>query len=239
MKNKVLKRIVLFFVIILIIVVIYFISIHFNGFLNQNNEMSREEIVELLEKGTEYPNYYYSSKDVGLLGWIIEKRDNNTTETYIKDNVIKVVVNGSTIRWENYNTNEIINIMDEKNGKNYAAITNVENYKQNSGNDNQMGFDFSLISQEDVFDTDFEYMGIRKFKGRETILVKVWNKKSSKLNATIFYIDKDTGLIMRRIDYSALGFIKIDCDRNVKLDIVTDADVQKPDLNGYEILSDM
>ena len=41
---------------------------------------------------------------------------------------------------------------------------------------------------------------------------------------------------MRRVDYTALGFFKIDCNRNVKMDVVTDEDIQRPDLEGYEIL---
>ena len=77
-------------------------------------------------------------------------------------------------------------------------------------------------------------MGERKYEGRSTILVKVWNKDSLKINSTIFYIDKDTGLIMRRIDYTTLGFLKMDCNRNVKLDVVTDEDIQRPNLDEYD-----
>ena len=70
-----------------------------------------------------------------------------------------------------------------------------------------------------------------------TILVQVWNKDNTKVNPTIFYIDKDTGLIMKRIDYSAIGLIKLDCNRNVKLDVVTDKDVERPNLDNYEVLN--
>ena len=41
---------------------------------------------------------------------------------------------------------------------------------------------------------------------------------------------------MRRIDYANLGLIKIDCNRNVKLDVVTDKDIERPNLEGYEIV---
>ena len=41
---------------------------------------------------------------------------------------------------------------------------------------------------------------------------------------------------MRRIDYTMMGFIKVDSNRNVKFDSVTDDDVQRPNLDGYEIL---
>lgn len=41
---------------------------------------------------------------------------------------------------------------------------------------------------------------------------------------------------MKRIDYSAMGLIKLDCNRNVKLDVVTDKDVERPNLDNYEVL---
>ena len=70
-----------------------------------------------------------------------------------------------------------------------------------------------------------------------TILVQVWNKDNVKVNSTIFYIDKDSGLVMRRIDYSEMGLRKVDRNRNVKLDVVTDKDVEKPNLDNYEVLN--
>ena len=42
---------------------------------------------------------------------------------------------------------------------------------------------------------------------------------------------------MRRIDYSAMGLKKLDCNRNVKFDVVTDKDVEKPNLDNYEVLN--
>ena len=42
---------------------------------------------------------------------------------------------------------------------------------------------------------------------------------------------------MRRIDYSEIGLKKLDCNRNVKLDVVTDKDVERY-LSGYEIEPD-
>ena len=142
------------------------------------------------------------------------------------------------MRWENYNTNEIINIMGERDGKNYAAIISATEYYKDDDNYNQMGYDYSLVSNEELFNTDYEYMGMKKVDNRDTILVKVWNKKSAKVfNSTIFYVDEITGLITKRIDYNTLGLIKIETDRNVKLDSVLDADIEKPNLDDYEILN--
>lgn len=229
-KKKFLKILGIIFSIILSILLIYFIVIHYNGFLNKNNTMNRAEVIELLEKGKEYPNYYYSPQD-SIIFWNLYE---GKTEYYIKDNIVKCVNNGELLSWTDYNNDENISIWKMDNEKKSAGISSLENYEEN--NDSQRGFDYSLITREDIFNTNFEYMGEKKYEGRNTILVKVWNKDNLKLDSTIFYIDKETGLIMRRIDYVALGFIKSDCNRNVKLDIVTDNDIQRPNLEEYEIL---
>ena len=228
-NKKIFKILGIILTIILAILVIYFIAIHFNGFLNKNNSMTREEIIELLEKGKNYPNYYYSSEDRILFFNINE----NKTEYFIKDNVIKCMNNGIFSSLTDYNNDEKISLL-EINGKKYACISSLDTFEKNL--DSQNGFDYSVISEEEIFNTNFEYMGEKNYKERTTILVRTWNKDGLKVNSTIFYIDKDTGLVMRRIDYTTLGLIKIDCNRNVKLDVVTDNDIEKPNLEGYEII---
>lgn len=219
--------------ILLLILLVYMGVIHFDGFLNKDNVMTREEVVALLEKGKEYPNYYYSSQDK----WIFGEIDQNRTEYYIKDGIVKCVNNGSTTSWANYNTDAIITIMGEHEGKKYAAISSLTKYYgDDTSKENQNGFDYSLISNEEVFNTEFEYLGEKQYDNRTTIIIKVWNRDGLEIDSTKFYIDKETGLIMRRVDYSCLGLIKIDCNRNVKLDAVTDEDVESPDLTGYELL---
>ena len=83
--KKVLKVLGIILAILIVLVAIYYVVIHFDGFLNKDNPMTREEVVELLEKGKEYPNYYYSSED----SWIFGDIDDGKTEIYIKDNVVK------------------------------------------------------------------------------------------------------------------------------------------------------
>ncbi len=227
--KKALKVLGIILTILIVLVAIYYVVIHFDGFLNKDNPMTREEVVELLEKGKEYPNYYYSSEDRWIFGYIT----GNKTESYKKDNIEKIVVSGELYRWTDYNNNENIIIIGEHDGKKYASVSNLDNFEEND--ESQSGFDYSLIADEETFNTDFKYLGEKQVDGRDTIIVKVWNKDWVSVDSTKFYIDKETGLIMRRIDYAALGFIRIDCDRNVKMDIVTDKDVQRPDLEGYEI----
>lgn len=229
--KKIFKIIGIIILSLLLITLIYFTILHFNGILKKDNTMTREEVVTLLKKGEECSNYYYSSEE-----YILFKKVNEIkTEYYIKDGVIKCVSNGNILRWENYNTDEVISIM----GKN-AGVSSLKSY-YNYGDEtvlyNQKGFDYSIIADEKTFNTNFEYLGEKQYNGRITILVQVWNKDNTKVNPTIFYIDKDTGLIMKRIDYSAMGLIKLDCNRNVKLDVVTDKDVERPNLDNYEVLN--
>lgn len=229
--KRILKIVAIIVIVIVILLITYFIIMHFNGFLNKNDVMNRAEVIELLEKGKEYPNYYYSSSDKLIIFFTIDK---NKTEYYIKDNIVKCVNNDELLSWKDYNNNEVIEIWSRDNGQKYASINTLEKDDENISS--QMEYDYSLISEEETFNTDFEYMGSREYEGRNVILVKVWNKDNLKINSTIFYIDKDTGLIMRRIDYTMMGFIKVDSNRNVKFDSVTDNDVQRPNLDGYEIL---
>ncbi len=235
--KKILKIVGIIILALILIILIYFSTIHFNGFLKKENVMTREEVVSLLKKGEEYPNYYYSSEEYIFFRNLNEIK----TEYYIKDGVIKCVGdNGNILRWENYNTDEVISIMGENNEKMYAGISSLKSYYNHEDDTvlyNQRGFDYSIIADEKKFNTNFEYLGEKQYNGRTTILVQVWNKDSVKVNSTIFYIDKDSGLVMRRIDYSAMGLIKLDCNRNVKFDVVTDKDVEKPDLDNYEVLN--
>lgn len=234
--KKILKIVGIIILALILIILIYFSTIHFNGFLKKDNVMTREEVVALLKKGEEYPNYYYSPEDYIFF----RKLNEIKTEYYIKNGVIKCVNNGKLLRWENYNTDEVISIMGKNNEKMYAGISSLKgyyNYEDEAVLYNQRGFDYSIIADEKTFNTNFEYLGEKQYNGRNTILVQVWNKDSVKVDSTIFYIDKDSGLVMRRIDYSEIGLKKLDCNRNVKLDVVTDKDVEKPNLDNYEVLN--
>lgn len=231
--KKILKSLGIILAILVILLVVYFIIIHFDGFLNKDNVMSRSEVISLLEKGKEYSNYYYCPTDKMLFSNIDEGLK---TEIYVKDNIEKTYVNGEPFQWTNFETRENIMIMGEHNGKKMAAIANLDNGNFEINKDSQHGFDYSTLAREDIFNTDYEYLGEKEIDGRTTIIVKVWNKDNLKINSTKYYIDKETGLVIKRIDYMTLGLIKIISDRNIKMDTVTDADVERPNLDGYEIL---
>ena len=122
-RRKIFKIIGIIILSLLLIALIYFTIIHFNGFLKKDNVMTREEVVALLKKGEEYSNYYYSPEE-----YIVFKKVNEMkTEYYIKDGIIKCINNGKVLRWENYNTDEVISIMGKNDGKMYAGISSLKN----------------------------------------------------------------------------------------------------------------
>lgn len=220
---KVLLSVIIIFVTALII---YEVSIWYDGNLDSSNPMSREEVVRLLEKGKEYPNYYYSPQYVGIFS------DKNKTEYYIKDNIEVVYFNSKVSTWFDYNVGEGVHIL---NGNIAAVATNISINRSNEVN--QRGFDYSLIANKEPFNYEYKYLGEKLKNGRTLIVVSVWNEEDKGIPIQ-FVIDKETGLIFERSDYLKLGplTIKSTCDRNVKLDIVTDEDIKRPDLSGYEIL---
>lgn len=228
-------KIFLYIIIIIIMIGIYNILIQIEGGLDKNNPMSKRQVVQLLNKGKEYPNYYYSSETK-----IIDNFTNNKTEIYVKDGIEKVVNNGKVSSWENENTDEHITIMGEHKGEKYASISKLSEYNDNNEGDkyNQHGFDYSLIANGETYNYNFEYLGRKKIDGRTTVVVKVWDNDKLKILGNKFYIDEETGLIIKTSDYSVFGIIvfKMTTDRNVRLDIVTDEDVKRPDLTGYKIL---
>lgn len=226
-SKKILKWVLSIVALIIVAMILYEIVIYSDGYVSKNNYMSRDEVIELLEKGARYPNYYYSAGS-NFGGWA------NKTEYYIKDGIQKILVNGEVFQWRNYNTNEVVNILGEKNGVKYASTLTFEDVE---GTTNQYGFDYSLIANAE--DYNYKYIGEKKVDGRDAIIVSAWYKDTSELQSTKFYIDKDTGLILKRVDYGKLGFfiVKIVSDRHLRLDVVTDQDVAMPNLEGYEILN--
>lgn len=87
----IMKKIKVFFKILLVIlclvivgVIGYEIMIQFDGFLDKSNSMTQEEVIALLDKGKEYPNYYASPRYTYL-----NRSNEDITEVYIRDNVKK------------------------------------------------------------------------------------------------------------------------------------------------------
>ena len=81
------KKIILAIIILIIIIILALILREYiilnTGKLDKSSPMSREEVVSLLDAGSNYKNYYFSPKE-------LNSKDNSygTSETYIKDGIV-------------------------------------------------------------------------------------------------------------------------------------------------------
>lgn len=231
MKKK--NLIVSILLVLIILIIGYWFAIHIEIGLNKETKMSNSEIVALLNKGKDYSNYYMCPQEINILGKA--KSDNILEKDYTKDNVVKEVKENE-IRWYDYNTMEHITLTEMK-GKKVAFIQTItenelEEYKKYKND--------TIISNADYFNCDFKYMGEKEENGRKIIVVKVWNKNTIwKANGEQrFFIDKASGLVTKITNYYNLGFAKNTTDMNLKLDCVTDNDIKKPSIEGYEVMHD-
>ena len=188
-----------------------------DGKLQKDNPMSKEEVLELLKKGEEYPNYYISFVD----------SNNAKYNIYVKDNVLVEYYNNEFLRREDYNTNEYIMIFKTADKEVAGVNNNLEKLEYQPGS-----MDYSIVNK-----LDYKYLGEKELDGRQVIYIQL--KSGSAY--TKFVIDKETGIIVNRIDLSK-AFIfttnKNESKRELKLDVVTDEDVARPDLSKYEVVEE-
>lgn len=127
-------------------------------------------------------------------------------------------------------------IIEDKENK-LASI--VEDFEQvNFPMENtQLGY-FSAVYYLDDF--DFKYNGLMQLNDRDTYVVETKSNERPFSPLTIkYYIDKETGVIVKSADISKYIFITTDVkqyDRGIKFDIVKDEDVKRPDLTEYELI---
>lgn len=185
-----------------------------DGKLQKDNPMSREEVLKLLKKGEEYPNYH-----VSFVGSNNEKYD-----IYVKDNVFVEYCNNEFRLREDYNTNEYIMIFKTADKEVAGVNNNLEKLEYQQGS-----MDYSIVNK-----LDYKYLGEKELDGRQVIYIQLKNGSAY----TKFVIDKETGIIINRIDLSK-AFIfttsKNESKRELELDVVTDEDVARPDLSKYGI----
>ena len=188
-----------------------------DGKLQKDNPMSREEVLELLKKGEEYPNYH-----VSFVGSNNEKYD-----IYVKDNVFVEYCNNEFRLREDYNTNEYIMIFKTADKEVAGVNNNLEKLEYQQGS-----MDYSIVNK-----LDYKYLGEKELDGRQVIYIQLKNGSAY----TKFVIDKETGIIINRIDLSKTFIFttnKNESKRELKLDVVTDEDVARPDLSKYEVVEE-
>ena len=219
MKTKKVILIVVLCIVVLLIAIwgIREYALWNDGNLQKDNSMSREEVLELLKKGEEYPNYH-----VSFVGSNNEKYD-----IYVKDNVFVEYCNNEFRLREDYNTNEYIMIFKTADKEVAGVNNNLEKLEYQQGSTN-----YSIINK-----LDYKYLGEKELDGRQVIYIQL--KYGSAY--TYFVIDKETGIIINRIDLSKAFIFTTNINeskRELELDVVTDEDVARPDLSKYEVVEE-
>lgn len=209
MKNK---KILISIIIVIALIIIFFVTRELiianeDGKLNKSNSMTREEIIALLEKGTQCDNYYFSIVD----------ENNQKDEYYVKDNIVACYINSKLKTLTDFNSNTITYFNDS------VEIKSTENVTMPQ--DSQLGYSYSDVT--DTQNYDYEYLGELVKNERNIIIIKL---KSKDVNHYIkVYIDKDTGLLLGEKEYNKLLFVSqkmFERSRNVKIGIVTDENIK-------------
>lgn len=226
--KKILVAITIMIILLVLVITGYEIYILYNGNLDKSNPMTREEISELLDQGAKYDNFL-TRIEPGIMSYGYEISGRPKEIIYVKDNVIKTVVGDRTWQYDNFNTDEHINIL----GYPIAFVSSAKEYFGDYRQKNGIRYNNYINNSEEY---DFEYLGKKEINGRDTVIVKFVDKKHMG-DYNKIYIDKENGVIMNMENYYCYGFIYIKTDFNMKVefDCVTEEDVKRPNLIGYVI----
>lgn len=225
--KKILKFIIIILLLITFFLIIREICMRYDGKLDKSNPMSRDEVLKLVEKGNDCPNYT-------LTYLANSKHKRPEQKIYRKDNLIKGTIDGKAHYWMNYDTGEVIN----KEGFPFAHISNAYNTKlirsKEEYFEENKSWTYESIKNTEAY--DYEYLGEREFNGRETILIKLIDIKYEKNSFEKVYIDKKTGFEVKRDSfyYDKIWHIlkKYSDELVVEFDNVTDEDVKRPNIAG-------
>lgn len=211
MKNK---NILISIIIVIALIIIFFVIREFiianeDGKLDKTNPMTREEIIALLEKGAQYDNYYFSIVD----------ENEQKAEYYVKNNIVACYANSRLKTLTDFNSNTITHFNESGEVQSTGEITKPSN--------SQLGYSYSDVTDTENY--DYEYLGEVVKNERNIVIIKL---KSKGLNHYIkVYIDKDTGLLLREVEYNKILFISqkmFERSRKIKIGIVTDENIKNP-----------
>lgn len=128
---------------------------------------------------------------------------------------------------EDYNNNEYI-MISKATDKEVAGISHSLRKQEYQ----QAGMDYSIVNK-----LEYKYLGEKEVDGRQVIYIQLEDESAY----TKFVIDKETGIIVNRIDLSKVFIFtahKNETKRELKLDVVTDENVARPDLSRYEVVGE-
>ena len=222
MKNKILITILIIIVLIMLILVIREIYLNYDKIENNNEEYTRDQVIELLDNGSKYNNYYRTVNT-----------ENGKEEFYYKDNILACYYDSKLKYWMNLTDGSRRMIfIDDYDSDSVGEVVDFENIIFPMEN-TQLGY-YSTIYDTENF--DFKYKGITRINDRDTLIVETDSKIDSSLKIK-YYIDKQTGVIVKRTEFDKVLFLtkdKKEYDRGIRFDVVTDENIKEPDLTNVE-----
>ena len=222
MKKKILITILIIIVLIMLILVIREIYLNYDKIENNNEEYTRDQVIELLDNGSKYNNYYRTVNT-----------ENGKEEFYYKDNILACYYDSKLKYWMNLTDGSRRMIfIDDYDSDSVGEVVDFENIIFPMEN-TQLGY-YSTIYDTENF--DFKYKGITKINDRDTLIVETDSKIDSSLKIK-YYIDKQTGVIVKRTEFDKVLFLtkdKKEYDRGIMFDVVTDENIKEPDLTNVE-----
>lgn len=213
--KKILIAVLVLFIAVIIVLLIRENILWNTGKLDTSNKMDQDAMIALLDKGATYPNYSYSSD--ANYGEV-------KTKTIVKDNKVSIYLDSKLIEKSDYNTGDTTNYWNI-NGETVEGQYNSPEISKH----NQHGYDYSVVSDYEHFGQyEYEYIGETKEDGRTVILFQMNRPKEDSFNSggVRFVVDKETGLILRRIDFSKCLFITTyqnNSNRNVEIHVASDS----------------
>lgn len=190
------------------------------------------KIWNLQSKVNEIPNIYYT----------ITHDDNLPMKIWKKENLVKKVCDGSGIEWRDYTLGEGLWVIEKS--KKYCELDkdNPIGYISLAGGmimRNMLDYDFMEILKMSL-DLDMT-IGTKEYNGKKCYWIKL-NDEDYKYPGEEIY-DKETGLLLydsasagKNFNKETKQWVNIVTKYEYKLNVVTDEDVAKPDVTGYEIM---
>lgn len=222
MKKKILITILIIIVLIMLILVIREIYLNYDKIENNNEEYTRDQVIEMLDNGSKYNNYYRTVNT-----------ENGKEEFYYKDNILACYYDSKLKYWMNLTDGSRRMIfIDDYDSDSVGEVVDFENIIFPMEN-TQLGY-YSTIYDTENF--DFKYKGITKINDRDTLIVETDSKIDSSLKIK-YYIDKQTGVIVKRTEFDKVLFLtkdKKEYDRGIRFDVVTEENIKEPDLTNVE-----
>lgn len=210
MKEKKVNKKVFYVIIGSLIMCLLIICIH-----TIRNSIIINELYKKQEALKEINNYYYISEHYTENN----SGDKNTIEHYYKDGIDKLILNnGNIVMWYNNNSKENIVIDIEQK---IADITSSEYL---------VGSDFPIYIDETKKSIG-TYIGskITKDEIDGTECYKIDSNKQT------IWITKQEGIVLKAIDKTEDDYEVVEY-KEWKTDTLKNEDVERPDLDGYEII---